>query len=95
MRKNINELFAFAYVPCWYEQLKHLSEQALEERWCFKHPCYETKNELTPILERYIHTIFKEQMQRSLLERDEMKANRYIYIGDEIACFHTGLFDIN
>ena len=53
------DLFSFAYVPNWYSQLDMLAEMALPEPWRFKNPIYLTKNPDTPILERYIHTIFK------------------------------------
>ena len=56
------DLFSFAYVPNWYSQLDMLAEMALPEPWRFKNPIYLTKNPDTPILERYIHAIFKKQM---------------------------------
>ena len=56
------DLFSFAYVPNWYSQLAMLAEMALPEPWRFKNPIYLTKNPDTPILERYIHAIFKKQL---------------------------------
>jgi hypothetical protein len=56
------DLFSFAYVPNWYSQLDMLAEMALPEPWRFKNPIYLTKNPDTPILERYIHAIFKKQL---------------------------------
>ena len=56
------DLFSFAYVPNWYSQLDMLEEMALPEPWRFKNPIYLTKNPDTPILERYIHAIFKKQL---------------------------------
>lgn len=55
------DLFDFAYVPDWYGQLDELSKLALPEPWRFKKPIYKTKNEDTPILERYIHIVFRKQ----------------------------------
>ena len=55
------DLFSFAYVPGWYCQLDELAELARPEPWRFREPIYSTKNQDTPILERYIHAIFKKQ----------------------------------
>ena len=55
-------LFSFAYVPGWYCQLDELAGLALPEPWRFRNPDYHTKNPDTPILERYIHSIFKKQV---------------------------------
>ena len=55
------DLFDFAYVPEWYRHLYDLKCMALPEAWQFKKPAVETKNFETPILERYIHTIFRKQ----------------------------------
>lgn len=56
------DLFEFAYVPDWYGQLEELERLALLESWKFRKPSRETKNTVTPILERYIHTIFRKQV---------------------------------
>lgn len=55
------DLFSFAYVPSWYCQLDELAELARPEPWRFREPIFSTKNQDTPILERYIHAIFKKQ----------------------------------
>lgn len=55
------DLFDFAFVPDWYGQLNELREMALPEPWRFKKPMNETKNQDTPILERYLHIIFRKQ----------------------------------
>ena len=55
------DLFEFAYVPDWYGHLAELERLALPESWKFRKPSRETKNTDTPILERYIHTIFRKQ----------------------------------
>ena len=54
----IPDLFDFAYIPDWYGQLDELAAMALPEPWQFKKPTYETKNQDTPILERYIISSF-------------------------------------
>lgn len=56
------DLFSFAYVPGWYAQLDELAEMARPEPWRFREHMYFTENQDTPILERYIHTIFKKQV---------------------------------
>ncbi len=56
------DLFSYAYIPAWYEQLYELSQLAAPEPWRFRQPTYETQNDQTPILERYINQIFKKQL---------------------------------
>ena len=36
------DLFQFAYIPSWYEQLYELSQLAAPEPWRFRQPTYET-----------------------------------------------------
>lgn len=86
------DLFDFAYVPDWYRQLDELSKLALPEPWRFKKPIYKTKNEDTPILERYIHIVFRKQSIDFNSERDARKAAGYFHVENECACFHTGLY---
>lgn len=68
------DLFSFAYVPGWYCQLDELAGLALPEPWRFRNPDYHTKNPDTPILERYIHSIFKKQVIDFNEERNPEKA---------------------
>lgn len=86
------DLFDFAYVPEWYRHLYDLKCMALPEAWQFKKPAVETKNFETPILERYIHTIFRKQAIEFNSEREEEKASKYFHVENECACFHTGLY---
>ena len=86
------DLFSFAYVPNWYSQLDMLAEMALPEPWRFKNPIYLTKNPDTPILERYIHAIFKKQLIDYKEERIPSNAERFFHIENEFCCFHTGLY---
>ena len=74
------DLFSFAYVPNWYSQLDMLAEMALPEPWRFKNPIYLTKNPDTPILERYIHSIFKKQIIDYNEERNPAKAAEYFHV---------------
>jgi len=59
MKRLLPDLFSFAYIPSWYYQLDDLAELARPEPWKFRDTMYSTKNQDTPILERYIHAIFK------------------------------------
>lgn len=86
------DLFEFAYVPDWYGQLEELEGLVLPEPWKFKRPSAETKNQDTPILERYIHTIFRKQGIDFNSGKDEAEAARYFHVENECACFHTGLY---
>lgn len=86
------DLFSFAYIPEWYIQLDALAEMALPESWRFRNPIYLTKNPDTPILERYIHAIFKKQLIDYKDERNPSKAAEMFHIENEHACFHTGLY---
>lgn len=86
------DLFSFSYVPNWYRQLEELAELAIPEPWRFRNPSYYTKNQDTPILERYIHSIFKKQALDYNGEPSPDKAAEYFHVGKEYACFHTGLY---
>ena len=86
------DLFSFAYVPNWYSQLDMLAEMSLPEPWRFKNLIYLTKNPDTPILERYIHAIFKKQLIDYKDERNPSSAADYFHIENEFCCFHTGLY---
>ena len=71
------DLFSFAYVPNWYIQLDELAALALPEPWRFRNPAYLTKNPDNPILERYIHAIFKKQVIDYNTEKQREKAPDY------------------
>lgn len=86
------DLFSFAYVPGWYCQLDELAELALPEPWRFREPMYSTKNRDTPILERYIHAIFRKQAIDYNEEHDSARAAAFFHVENEYACFHTGLY---
>ena len=74
------DLFEFAYVPDWYGQLEELEGLVLPEPWKFKRPSVEMKNQDTPILERYIHTIFRKQSIDFNSAKDEAEAARYFHV---------------
>ena len=86
------DLFEFAYVPDWYGHLAELERLALPESWKFRKPSRETKNTDTPILERYIHTIFRKQVIDFNSESDPRKADSIFHLENECVCFHTGLY---
>jgi hypothetical protein len=88
----IPDLFSFAYVPSWYAQLDALAALALLEPWRFRNPNYLTKNPDTPILERYIHTVFRKQAIDFNNEPDPSRRDQFFYMRNEYSCFHTGLF---
>ena len=81
------DLFEFAYVPDWYGQLEELERLALPESWKFRKPSRETKNTVTPILERYIHTIFRKQVIDFNSESDTRKADGIFHLENECASF--------
>ena len=86
------DLFEFAYVPDWYGHLAELERLALPESWKFRKPSREAKNADTPILERYIHTIFRKQVIDFNSESDPRKADSIFHLENECVCFHTGLY---
>lgn len=86
------DLFDFAYIPDWYGQLEELEGMVLPEPWQFKRPSIETKNQDTPILERYIHIIFRKQSIDYNSAKEKEEAAKYFHIENECACFHTGLY---
>jgi hypothetical protein len=87
------DLFSFAYVPGWDRHLEELKEMALPEAWQFRKPVYETRNTDTPILERYIHIIFRKQAIDYNTAMTTEDAAKYFHIENECACFHTGLYN--
>lgn len=87
------DLFDFAYIPDWYEQLETLKKAALPEAWTFKKPQYTYKNQTTPILERYIQHVFRRQAFQYNLAKEKKQAGNYFFMNGELACFHTGLYN--
>lgn len=85
------DLFDFAFIPAWFEQLYELSQFAAPEPWRFRHPTYETQNDQTPILERYIKYVFKKQAI-DYNDASEADSDSCFYVRNEFACFHTGLY---
>ena len=86
------DLFSFSFVPNWYLQLDTLAELALPEPWRFRSGSYSEKNYDTPILERYIQSIFRKQVIDYNAATDKAEQDRIILMRNEYACFHTGLY---
>ena len=89
------DLFAFAYIPSWFDQLDALAEACLPEPWRFRSPTLPMKNTDTPILERYIKLVFHKQAVAWQTAENPYEADRAFFIRNETACFHTGLFSKN
>ena len=85
-------LFSFSFVPNWYLQLDALAELALPEPWRFRSGSYSEKNYDTPILERYIQSIFRKQVIDYNAATDKAEQDQIILLRNEYACFHTGLY---
>jgi len=84
-------LYEFAYIPAWYEQLHELAEAILPEPWRFKAPETEPVNFETPILERYICQVFrKTTIDYNYAEPRD--ADYIFYVRNEFCCFNTGLY---
>lgn len=89
------DLFSFAFIPAWLDQLDKLAELALPEPWRFIRPSYESKNTDTPILERYLNFVFKKQAIEYVNSSNQHEVDRVFHIRNEFACFHTGLYTQN
>lgn len=84
------DLFEFAYIPNWYDQLTALAGIALPEPWRFRNPVIPPKNFDTPILEKYIHSVFRKQII-DFNEENQPYPDAIFYLRNELACFNTGL----
>lgn len=85
------DLFDFAYIPSWFEQLHELSLLAAPEPWKYSDYTDDIRNIETPILERYINQVFRLQA----IGWNELigpSADSLMYIRNEFSCFHTGLY---
>ena len=85
------ELFRTAYVPNWFEHLEHLSRMALLESWRFKIVDEMRKNIRTPILEKYIHAVYKAQVLDHHNAVDPGEKDLAFLVRNEYAVFNTGL----
>lgn len=85
------KLFDVAYVPGWKERLDELQAMAQYEPWRFKNPLFERKNEDNHILEKYVFSIFQNQMLDYNNAQSQTEADKYFCMRSGYACFHTGL----
>lgn len=86
-----HKLFDTAYIPSWIESLNSLQLMAQPESWCFRESLFERKNKTNPILERYIHTIFQNQVMDFQSAETQKEADTFLCVRGGYVCFHTGL----
>lgn len=84
------DLFDFAYIPDWHDQIRFLSRMALGEPWTFRFPPQENLRRENFILEKYISSVFRNQAMQAQSPNIE-NADKYFYVRDGFACFNTGL----
>lgn len=87
------ELFSFAFIPAWLDQLDSLAQTCLPEPWSFRNPSVQTQNADTPILERYIKAVFRKQAIEYMNAANPYEADRVFHVRNETACFNTGLLN--
>lgn len=85
------DLFESAYVPDWPMQLQALHEMALPEAWTFKDAPTEKMLKENYVLERYIFSVFRNQVMYAQHATSDDAADQYFHVRSGYACFHTGL----
>lgn len=85
------DLFLAAYAPRWSEQLENLALMAMPEPWRFKNPMFERKNAEYAVLERYLFSVFRNQVISHENAPSQEEADQFFFIRNGYACFHTGL----
>lgn len=85
------DLFQTAYIPRWMEQLDALAQFAVQEPWSYKNPRFQRKNPHTCILEKYILTVFRNQVIDFQSAAEQAEADAALVVRSGYACFHTGL----
>ena len=86
-----DELYCFAYFPDMLSSLRELAAMAIPESWKFLKPQFQTVNQETPILERYLRNIYKHLAISYNNAASEEEKDQYICIRGAYACFNTGL----
>lgn len=86
-----DSLTDFSYFADFYKSLRELAQLALPESWRFAEPKYPTNNKETPILERYLRSVYRHHAQRCNSTLDMSEKQHYIFNYGTIACFNTGL----
>ena len=81
-------LFDFAFVPAWLEQLDELADMTLPEPWSFVSPSKTGINTYTPILERYINTVFHKQALAYIFAQDLHVVGTGNALRGAVVCFY-------
>ena len=93
MRQMISDdLYKFCY---FYDRLgfyHYLSQLALPEPWRFLHPTFETTNIETPILEKYIRSVFRHLAISYNNTPVDADVDQILFLRGTWLCFHTGLY---
>jgi len=85
------KLFETAFVPKWPEQLAELQAMAQPEPWRFKKPAFARKNTDNHILEKYILSIYQNQVLDHANAKTTEEKDSFFCIRSGYACFHSGL----
>lgn len=87
------KLFETAYAPHWQETLDELELLALPEPWKFANPLIERKNDTNPILEKYIFSVYQNQVMEYRNAQTPAEADKHLCARSGYICFHTGLMN--
>ena len=90
-----NDLFEFAYLPRYQEQLDALEGMCLPESWRFSIDDQARKNIRNPILSNHIRLTFRRisyAYNAADISGQIDRLKRICYWSHEMFCFHTGLF---
>lgn len=86
-----DDLFNFSYFFDLHQSLHELAEMAIPETWRFSEPKIPSYNEETPILEKYVRSLYRFLAISYNTAGCQQDKNRYFGTGGPWICFHTGL----
>lgn len=86
-----DDMYNFGYFFDLHQSLQDLAQIAMPEAWKFAAPQSHTYNEETPILERYIKSLYRYLAISYNTEPNQLEKNRLIAFNGSWACFNTGL----
>ncbi len=86
-----DDLFDFSYFFDFQGSMRELAQLAMSEPWAFLHPQHAGYTNDTPILEKYIRTIYRYQAISYNTARDPYTQDACFLFTGPWACFHTGL----
>ena len=86
-----DDLFDFSYFFDLYQSMRELAQMAIPETWKFHSPQTPTYNDETPILEKYIRSLYRYLAISYNTASSQSEKNRYFSMSGPWACFHTGL----